>query len=159
MTFSYTGSPGDSDIDTIRFYIQDTLAEDAFLTDEEIQFLIDEWMPINDSYLFVASVAAESIASKFAREVSYSADGVTVSGEQLQQKYNDLAQSLRDLYKSASVAGGPSAGGMFLGEEFDDSIKPLSYAMGMNDNRGAGAQEFGGRAPDDAHPEIEGYPW
>ena len=143
MSFSYTGTPSDSDIDAIRFYIQDTVSTDALLSDEEIQFLIDNWLSATGSIIYVASVAAESIASKFAREVSYSADGVSVSGDQLQQKYLTLATSLRDLNKVFGSADGPSAGGMLFGEYPDDTIKPLNFAIGMNDNRFGGQQAYG----------------
>lgn len=155
MTFTYTGDPSDSDIDAIRFYCQDTVSSDAYLSDEEIQFLYDTWFADTQSVIYVASVAAETIAGRFAREVSYSADGVSVSGDQLQQKYNDLASSLRDLYKSAGPAAGPNAGGMLIGEEFDDTINPLNFSVGMNDNRFAGQQAYGGSNAQERPDVIE----
>ena len=153
MSFSYTGNPGDNDIDTVRFYCQDTSDVDPLLSDEEIQYLIDKWSENTQSLIYVASVACEVIAGKFAREVSYSADGVTVSGDQLQQKYNDLASSLRDLYKADGVAVGPDAGGIMPGEEFDPDVKPLSFGIGFQDNLRGGQQAYGGRRPEEP-PEI-----
>jgi hypothetical protein len=154
VTFSYTGNPSDSNIDAVRFYCQDTNEDEQLLSDEEITFLLDTWYDYTMSTIYVASVAAETIAGRFAREVSYSADGVSVSGEQLQQKYNDLAQSLRDMYKASGEAVGPDAGGILVGDEYDTTIKPLSFGMGFNDNRRGGQQEFGGRtAPE--YPETE----
>jgi hypothetical protein len=157
MTFTYDGDPSESALEEVRFYLQDVNPDDPLMSDEEIDFLIDTWYPKNESYVYVASVAAETIAAKFSREVSYSADGVSVSGEQLQQKYNDLAASLRDLYKSTSDGGIPSSGGSLYDDEFDTTVKPLNFSIGMNDNRLAGQQA--GSDTQEARPELEGYPW
>lgn len=154
MTFSYSGNPADSDLDAVRFYCQDTSVDESFLTDEEITFLLDTWYDFTKSTIYVASVAAETIAGRFAREVSYSADGVSVSGEQLQQKYNDLAQSLRDLYKASGEAAGPDAGGILLGEEFDSTIRPLNFGIGFNDNHRSGQQAYGGSTTNE-YPDSE----
>ena len=149
MSFSYSGDPADSNLDAVRFYLQDTNADDPLISDEEIEYLLASWMPLYDSLYYVAAVAAETIAAKFAREVSYTADGVSISGEQLQVKYNELASSLRDLYRAEQVqaGGGPDVGGILYGEQFDPSIKPLIWAKGMHDNIRAGQQDYGGALP------------
>lgn len=156
MSFSYSGDPSDSNIDAVRFYLQDTDEDNPLLSDEEIEFIYDDWYEVNRSLVYVASVAAETISAKFAREVSYSADGVSVSGDQLQQKYNELATSLRDMYKAQARAGGPDVGGIFVDEEFDESIAPLSFSKRMHDNRFAGQQEYGGRSPHFREVETDG---
>ena len=113
-------------------------------------------MPTYQSVVYVAAVAAETVAARFAREVTYSADGVSLGTNELQQKYNDLAASLREQYRAGSVAGNPDVGGIMVGEELDDSIKPLVWSVGMNDNRRAGQQEYGGHVNAAPIPEIGG---
>lgn len=156
MSFSYSGDPSSSEIDTVRFYAQDTIKDDAFLSDEEIQFLIDTWTPITDSLIYIAATACEVISSKFAREINYSADGISISGADLQQKYNDLATSLRDLHKEANIGGGPDVGGILWSDGPDPTVKPLIWGTGMNDNVRAGNQEYGGEYPAPQIPEIDG---
>jgi hypothetical protein len=55
-----------------------------------------------------------------------------------------MAISLRNLYKKAGQSEGPSAGGILIGEEFDDTINPLNFGIGIHDNRRGGQQNYGG---------------
>jgi hypothetical protein len=59
MTFSYSGDPSFSDIDAVRFYISDTDPLNSFMTDEGIQFLIDNYYMQTGHLLGVAAMAAE----------------------------------------------------------------------------------------------------
>jgi hypothetical protein len=155
MTWSYSGDPADSDLDAIRFFCQDTDTEDQLITDEEIEYLYKLWTPVYGNNLMVASMVAEAIAAKFTREVAYSADGVSVAVEQLQQKYNDLASSLRDQHKQYDIGAGVMLQGVLYSDQMDPLIKPTIFAIGMNDNRRAGQQEYGGVYPVEI-PEIQG---
>lgn len=154
MSWSYSRDPSDSDLDAVRFYVQDTDPNDQLISDEEIEFLIAQWTPVYGSNLMVAAMAAEAIAAKFAREVSYSADGVSVGVNELQTKYDALASSLRDQYKQFDIGGGPEVGGVMWSDQPDPMIKPTIWAIGMNDNIRAGQQDFGDTVP--GIPEIEG---
>lgn len=150
--FSYSGDPSTSTLDAIRFYSQDLQEDDPLISDEEINFLIASWSHISENPMFLAAVVCETIAAKFAREISFSADGVSVGASELQEKYERLATSLREQHTQQEISGGPSAGGMLAGEEFDGSIQPLTWAKGMHDNSAAGVQDFGG------YNEYRGYP-
>jgi hypothetical protein len=145
--FSYSGNPADSLLDAIRFYSQDIDENDPFISDEEIAFLISNWEHISDNPIFLAAVVCDAISAKFAREISFSADGVSISASDLQNKFQTLADSLRAQYSANEVGSGPSAGGLIAGEEFDYTVKPLSWAKGMHDNPAAGQQDFGGSGP------------
>ena len=159
MTFTYSGDPAASARDAIRFYAQDTDADDQLLSDEEIDFIISNWQHVSDHPLFVAAVCCDSIAGRFAREISYSADGVSVGAEALQEKYTRLAASLRDQFKSNVVSAGPDVGGIMIGETYDASIAPLTWGKGMHDNIEAGQQDYGGTEPHNLIvPEIDGLP-
>lgn len=158
MSWTYSGSPGSSPLDTVRFLVQDTEVTDQLLTNEEINFVITTWSPLYDSLFLAAAMCAEALAAKFAREVAVSGDGVSVGVQDLQQKYDSLATSLRDMHKQAVGAGvvGDFAGGTIFSDYFDSTIKPLSFGKGMTDNPRAGQQDFGGTStyPGDAYPEY-----
>lgn len=147
MSWSYSGDPADGGVDEVRFLVMDTDSLDQLITNEEIEYLISKWEPIYGSPLMTASMVAESIAAKFAREVSYSADGVSVGVNELQTKYDVLASSLRDQYKEASISGGPEVGGIMYSDQPDPSIRPTIWAVGMHDNVRAGSQDRGTLGP------------
>lgn len=148
MTFSYSGDPSASDLDEVRFHLQDTDSTDPLLTDEEIEFVIDAWVDNVGTNVWAAAICAETIAAKFAREVSVSGDGVSVGVEALQDKYEALALSLRDQHKSkVGAAGVPTAGGTIFDDTFDSRIKPLSFGKGMHDSQRVGRQDYGGTSP------------
>lgn len=141
MTWTYSGDPSAGGIDEIRFLVQDTDSTDPLLSDEEIDYIISTWEPVYGSPLMYASMCAEAIAAKFTREVAYSADGVSVSVEMLQQKYNDLAASLRDQYKQYDIGGGPDVFGVIYSDVPDPTIKPTLWAVAMHDNPRASSQD------------------
>lgn len=145
MSWSYSGDPASSDRDAIRFYIGDTDTTLQLLQDEDIDFLILKWMPVYNSDLLTAAAAAEIVANHFAREVSVSADGVSVGSNELQQKYNDLAMNLRDMYKIEQI-GTPILPGIW-DMTWDPSIKPLRFGVGFTDNYMAGRQDYGDYDP------------
>ena len=146
MSWSYSGDPSDSNLDEVRFWLQDTDSTDQLLTDEEIEFVIAAYAESVGSNLFAAAVCAESVAAKFAREVNVSADNVSVSIQDLQQKYENLALSLRDQYKAKQAGALPLAGGMLYNEYPDTTVKPLSFGKAMHDNVRGGRQDYGGAA-------------
>lgn len=67
MAFSYSGNPGASTRDLIRFLIQDTEAADAIFQNEELDYLVTTW---TDGY--AAAVAAADVAAvKFSKQADY----------------------------------------------------------------------------------------
>lgn len=141
MSFSYSGDPSFSDIDALRFYIGDTDSTSVFLQDEELQFLIDSYYDQYGHMLGVAALAAEMCAARCAREVDVSADGVSVSVGQLQQRFNDLAASLRAEYKALNLD--ISMSDFVYDPNLDLSLEPLSFGIGFMDNAEAGLQDYG----------------
>jgi len=160
MTYSYTG-PGTSETDTIRFLIQDTDPHNAGewqVTDEEIQWAYDTWYPLYNSDEFVAATLADTIAARYAREASYSADGVSVSLGPVGDQYRMLAASLREQYKQKLVGGYPDVGGIAPDEQLQPGTKPFSFGKGIHDYVEAGPQEFGGVYPPDQSVAPFGVP-
>ena len=144
--FTYSGDPANSDADTVRFLIGDTDPTAFFLNDTEIAFLLStvHSIGLSNPVLQAAAAGAEAIASKLSREITYSADGVSVSADTLAQKFYTVAEKIRTLGLRADVAAAPSVGGILSAESYDPSIRPLVFSVGMHDNYLAGQQDFGG---------------
>jgi hypothetical protein len=144
MTFSYM-SPDASDKDTVRFLIQDTNSDEPFLQDEEIAWLITKWKDVYGTMEMVAAMAADTIAARYAREASISADGVNVGLGQVAQQFRDLAVSLRQQHKNLLVGGLPDVGGVSPYEGQAHDIAPFNFGTGMHDDLEAGLQDYGSR--------------
>ena len=158
MAWTYSGDPATSEKDEVRFYLQDTDSGFPLLQDEEIQWLIDEWMPKYDSLIYVASVGAATVSRKFAGMVAVSADGVSVQTGDLAQRYRDLALELREQHKAAQVGAEINIDNVLVGRGYDHSIRPLRFAVGLHDNPEAGVQDYGGLTHDPFLDAAES-PW
>lgn len=155
MSFSYSGDPADTTVDAVRFLTQDTVAAEPFLQDEEIEFLALTWDSKGSVY-YVASMAADSIAAKLAREVTVSSDGQTVSTSELQQKYILLAQRLMGLHERLLTGGNVDVGGILAGEQPDPTVSPPAFGTGMHDDAEVGQQDYGDRRLPVRFPEEWG---
>lgn len=138
MTWSYSGDPTEDDKDAVRFLVGDTDTNDQLVTDEEIAFFLDEFP---SSTYHAAAEVAESIAAKFAREVSHSGDGLSYSAEQLQSNYAELAVRLRKQAGRRHRSGvGPYVGGISWREremaDADQDKIPSSFRSHMHDHPG-----------------------
>ena len=147
--FSYSGDPSTSDLDAVRFLVGDTNPGAYFLNDAEIEFLLVTSGSMDSAggtpnVIMAAGAAAEAIAAALSREVTYSADGVSISADTLASKFYTVGEKLRTLGTRSDVVAGPDTGGILVGEVYDDSIRPLVFSVGMHDNYAAGQQDFGG---------------
>lgn len=156
MTFTYNGDPAASDLEEVRFLVGDTDPTRPLLSDEEVQFVIDKWAPLYGSNTLNAAVCCEIISGHFAREVSVSADGVSVAVSELQQKFDSLASSLRDQFKQESQMANPFFSGAMFDLTWDETIKPLKFGLGFMDNYRAGRQDYGDYDP--GEDSAYGYP-
>lgn len=150
MSWTYSGNPKSNDRDEVRFWVQDTNPESPLLEDQEIEYLLNLWQDGTQFYTIrVAALAAEVLANRYAKQVSVSADGVSVALSELMQRYNDLAASLRDQWHSmmANVGSSDFAGLILDINTYDPSIRPLVFGIGFMDNALVGQQDFGTRAP------------
>lgn len=150
MTWTYSGLPGTSELDETRFYIQDTDESFQLLQDEELNFLLTTYMPTYGHPFAIAAMACEILAARFARDVDTSADGVSVSMGQLQQRYNDLAQSLRDQFKEVGSGSLAETLDAMFADISEFEIEPLVFGVGFMDNYKAGQQDFGYYSPGEA---------
>lgn len=142
--------------DQVRFLVGDTDESEFFLHDAEIEFLNSTWMS-KGSVFYVAAMAAESIAAKFAREVSVNSDSQTVSTSELQQKYLDLAARLLRQHETLLTGGEVIMGGVLIGEQPDPTVTSPAFGTGMHDFVEAGQQDMGDISSDRWWPEYWGY--
>jgi len=154
MTATYT-SPDSDDKDAVRFLIGDTNPNQALVTDEEIEWTITKWLPLYNTVEYCASVVADTIAARFAREANYSADGVNISLANLAQQFRDLAANLRVQHKNLLVGGAPDVGGITPGEQTAPDVTPFDFGTGMHDNLEAGRQNYGNRPYPEYVPEYQ----
>jgi hypothetical protein len=154
VTFTYDG-PGASTKDEVRFLIGDTDAAAPYMSDEEINYLIGRWMPLYGTVEWVAAMAAGALAGRFAREASYSADGVSIGLGALGQQFRDLSVQLREQHRSSLVGGQPDAGGITPGERTAWDVKEFDFGTGMHDNLEAGRQNYGNRELPEYSPEQD----
>ena len=153
--FSYSGDPSSSALDAVRFLVGDTNEDEAFLSDEEIEFLDLTWTNKNSVY-YTASMAAEAIAARFAREITVSSDSQTLSASELQQKYIELARRLMGLHERLLTGGTVDVGGILAGEQPDPTVMPPAFGTRMHDSIEAGRQDFGDWYPPVLFPEEYG---
>ena len=155
MTFTYNGNPAASPLEEVRFLVGDTDSTRPLLQDEEIEYVIAKWDPLFGSTTLNAAVCCEVIAGNFAREISVSADGVSVGLSELQAKYDARATSLRDQYKQEAQMASPSFDGVMFDLTWDATIKPLVFGTGFMDNYLAGRQDYGDYAPSEYPQYLE----
>lgn len=144
MTWEYD-APGASDKDTVRFLIQDVDQQEQLVQDEEIQYIIDNWLTVQGSLEYCAAVLADTIAGRYAREASYSADGVNVGLGSVAQQFRDLAVQLRAQHNNLLVGGSPDVGGVSPYEGQLPDTRNFAFGTGMHDDLDAGPQDYGSR--------------
>lgn len=69
MTFTYSGDPSEDDINRLRFILMDTDAKNYLFSDEELEYLVDEYGNNDDLLQYWAFTQA---ATKFAYQIKRS---------------------------------------------------------------------------------------
>jgi len=137
VTWSYSGDPGNSPTDAVRYLVGDTAAKDPLVSNEEIAYQLAE---NGQDVHWAAADVAEGLAARYAREVSASSDGQTFSGDQLSTHYYELAEALRKRRRRHRRGAGPYVGGISWRErqkadEDDDKI-PSAFRSHLHDHPG-----------------------
>jgi|SRR5581483_4183185 len=102
-----------ADKDKVRFYIGDTDVANVIFSDEEIVAAL----AIYDTPLATAITMADAAASKYARKVSMSVDGLSVNYSDLARNFAAVAQRLRK--QQVEAPGGlaaPYVAGVSIGD-------------------------------------------
>ena len=125
MTWSYSGSPGDSDEDEVRFRAQLTDTNNQRLTDEEITWILTK----EDTIIGAAAYCCETLATRYAEEVDTktgAAGELSIKGSQLSAQF---AKRAADLRREAAKHASPWAASISRDEkkaqeDRTDRVKP-----------------------------------
>ena len=145
MAFSYSADPTTSIRDEVRFLVSDTDPAAPLLQDAELDYVIDKWFVLYLSAVYCASIAAGTIARKFARTVNISSGSTSGQVGELQQRYTEMSKQLMLEYlEEGDVGGLVNLENILMGTTYDPTIEPLEFGMRLDDNPRAGEQNFGG---------------
>lgn len=124
MTFTYTGTPGNSDVETIRFEISDTNAAAPLLADGEIAWAITSEtgqtagspasLALPDLYRSAAR-CMETLARRFSAQADSQIGSLKVTYSKTADGYTKRAAELRA--KAQALGGAPYAGGQSISEK------------------------------------------
>lgn len=90
--WSYSGNPGTSPRDELRFLLGDTQEADPLLQDGELDYILTE---AEGSVTRAAVTACESIIAKLAREADFSSGATSLSASQRREGYERLLGALK----------------------------------------------------------------
>jgi hypothetical protein len=114
MAWTYSGNPGSSDRDSVRFRIGDTDINSQLLSDEEIDYLLVEYKSPGEA----AYQAAIRLGAKFGRLKSKTVGSLSIQYGELTERFYQLADRLkaenRSKLRGAPIATGISRGGKSL---------------------------------------------
>lgn len=141
MTATYSTSLT-TDIDKVRFLIGDTDVSNAVVSNEEITGLVT----LMGSVYLAAAQAADGLAGKYSRSVSFAVEGLRIENTQKYEHYRGLAQTLR---AQASLASGglgtPFVGGVSKSAmdtvDDDPDREPSRFKVGQMDFPGTEPQD------------------
>jgi len=91
MSATYSGDPGASDRDELRFVLGDTDVANALFEDEELDYLLQEHATV----LEAAVAAAEILANRFAREADVAVGDLRADLASLSERWHNRALELR----------------------------------------------------------------
>ena len=136
MTWTYSGDPGSSELDEVRFLIQDTDTDDQLLSDEELTYLLDSY---GDPYS-AAIAAVVSLIGKASRAVEESKKVADLSltrkaGARVQQ-WEALKRNLEyERFRRNPVAPVINRNAILPTDEAKVEGEGTDYVVGQMDNR------------------------
>jgi len=133
MSWSYSGSPADSDLDEVRYRAGLTKIGEQYASDQEINFCIAE----ESNNIAAAALVCENVAAMLAREVDLRAGPggeLTLKMSQAADAFRARAKALRKMCGSYAA---PWAASISVDEkdaqrDDDDRVPPV-FEMGMFD--------------------------
>jgi len=129
LTFSYSGDPGASDLDALRFLIGDTDSADEQLTDEELSYLLTEH---DDSVRHAGLSACRRLIAKYSRYVDQRTGDIDIKYSQRLAHLRGVIADIRQGLVPSVYAGGISKADIESVQEDDDRQGPV-FALGMHD--------------------------
>lgn len=129
--FSYSGKPGDSDLDAVRFTIGDTIKLRPMFSDDEILYQVTQTPNIK----LAGAELLEVKSREFARLADVSVGDVRKAFSKLSESMKKCAEQLRsDAVRLVKpfFGGLTKTGKRALAENIDD-VQP-AFAIGQTDN-------------------------
>lgn len=121
--------------DRVRFRLGDTDVEDPLLSNEEIEAVLSENSDQEDETIIQL---AEHLAAKFARRVTMSVDGLSISYSDLSKRYSEMATKLKAQMSEQAGIGVPVVPGLSISEmdgvDANTDRPPSQFRVGMHDN-------------------------
>lgn len=141
--WTYSGNPGYSAKDAVRFLIQDTNEADQLLLDGEIEYLLSTY---NDAPMNAAIQACEVITAKFSRMADEKVGAVAIQFSQKAKAYRTMADTLRA--RLARNDCGPFAGGISRSQkqatdQNTDRVRPDFRKRMMEDHQNSSGNPGG----------------
>lgn len=133
--YSYSGNPGSSTKDAVRFFIGDTDPRDILLQDGEIDYLLSLY---NNTPLNASIRACEMIAAKFSRMCDEAVGSVRITYSQKAKAYYRTRDELIERLSKEDMT--PYAGGISISDkqataDNTDRVKPDFTKHMMEDNQ------------------------
>ena len=113
---AYGEDPTGNNLDAIRLLVGDTDTSDELLSDIEINFYLTQ----TSNLMLAASMAADAIASGYARMIDSEVDEIRALASQRYNQYRSLSQRLAERSKDEALGGlastptGVFAGGLSI---------------------------------------------
>lgn len=136
MSWSYSGDPGASDLDEVRFLIGDTDTDDQQLSDEEINYLLTS----TGSVQAAALGAARSLWAKYSRMVDQKTGDIDIKYSQRKDAYAALIRQLQLGMLPVPYAGGISEDDKQVDEADSDVVQP-AFTRGMMEYDGTDSED------------------
>lgn len=133
MAFTYTGNPSNSQLEMVRFLLQDIDPADYVLKDAEITALLTTW---NNTYL-AASHGAEIISAYFGKQAtSKSVGDLSLSYAGKSTDYHTLATHLYEMFQRLYPPTPWAAANATKATVDRDTSDPhTDFYTGIDDNR------------------------
>jgi len=135
VTWTYSGNPGASDRDLVRFLIGDTDTNDQQLTNAEIDYLITEQGSANRAAL----EAARGLLAKYSRTCDQKTSKVDTKYSQRRAGYAAMVSRLQLRLGPVPYAGGISEGDKDIDEGDSDRVDP-AFKVGMMEHDGTNTE-------------------
>lgn len=118
--------------DKVRALIGDTDTNDQQLTDEQINLCLSQRA---QNLTLASALACRMVASKYAREVSTSADGFSAQDNQKSEAYIKMAEQFEMEAEGSIASGMDSTISPLANGEIDLDDSPPTFTVGMHDNQ------------------------
>jgi hypothetical protein len=141
VTWSYSGNPGESEKDAVRFAIPDNTVQTALsVSDEEITYTLEE----EGSVLGASAACCESIGRRLTMQADLSTGDLKLT---YSKQAETFAQRAKDLRLRAQGSHAPTSAGLSISEkegfaEDTDEVQPL-FRRGQFSSPGAGGMDDG----------------